>query len=492
MLDNDNRKIAAALKRLEKVQLTTAFDASFPSSRPTKKQQEIFNDLGKIQYRWVIAGNQSGKSQLATRELTWVISGTHPTWSRPVEWGVEPLLAIVSGQSRPNMEELWNKKISPFLEAGEWKVVRQGGSLQYVESQITKNKILFIPHSDSSDHSRRHLQGYVAHYVLLDEMPGSIGILEELQRRVDARKGYFIATFTPKFRNDEIRRVVDASRAPLSKKYQMSKLDNPLYADRLAEEIQKLDGFSESYKRTILYGDWSTGDSAVYQFVYDSMTVPNLPDHYSRGWRHVASLDPASKNKFGYALFAEDPSTAVWYMVDDRYLEGIYDPNALLADVQKKNNGYNIIRQVCDPHEAWFIALSNTAGINYHVPYDKNNRKTDLIKGLQHALSSGKLKIGRWCTNFIDEIQSCQWSETTDRIINATSYHELDCAQYFVDCMPKHDPMQIVLPWEVELRQGNAKRKAANNAVQQLKIQNRGIRTGKPINTWGRRTFNAG
>ena len=488
---DDAKKIASALRRLEKLKLNQAFDASFPDSRPNRKQQEFLSDIGKIQYRWLVAGNQSGKSQTVSRELAWVINENHPEWTRPIEWGTEPLLAIVAGQSRQLMEEMWNKKLSPFFDSAEWKVVRQGGALQYVESTRTHNKILFIPHSDSSDQSRRYLQGFVAHYVLLDEMPGSLSILEELQRRVDARKGYFVAAFTPKFRNDEIRRIVDAATPPIGKKYRMSKLDNPIYAERLEEEIAKLNGFTESYRNTVLYGDWSTGDAAVYSFDYDKMTVPSLPEHYSRGWRHVASLDPASKNKFGYALFAEDPSTAIWYMVDDSYLEGLYDPNALFAEVQKKNQGYNITRQVCDPHESWFIALSNSSGITYHVPYDKNNRKTDLIKGLQHALSSGKLRIGRWCRNFIDEIQSCQWAENGDRIVNATSYHELDCAQYFVDCMPKADPVQIVKPWEVELREGNEQRKRAVAAQQKLQVNNsRSSRVGKPIHSWGRRTLN--
>lgn len=482
---DESRKLAAAIKRMEKMQLQQAFDASFPESRPNPKQEEIFADIGKIQYRWVVAGNQSGKSQLAARELAWIASDNHPNWKRPKHWGTEPLLLIVAGQSRQLIEEIWAKKIGPFLDAAEWKVIRQGGALQAVESQKNKNKILFLVHSDSSDSARRQLQGYVAHYVWLDEMPGSLSILEELQRRVDARQGYFIATFTPKFRNDEIRRIVDASRAPVAKKYRMSKLDNPIYAARIDEELQKLEGFSEGYKKTVLYGDWSTGDSAVYQFDYDHMTVQAMPDYYSHGWRHVASLDPAAKSKFGYSLWAEDPGTAVWYLVNDKYIEGIADPNQLYAEVQKRNSGYNVMRQVCDPHEGWFIGLANTLGTTYSVPYDKNNRKTDLIKNLQHALSSGKIKIGRWCTNFLDEIQSCQWSETTDRIINASSYHELDTAQYFVDCMPKHDPVQIVKPWEVELRQANNSRKKAASASRTASVKHR----ARAINNWGRRAL---
>lgn len=481
------KKVAAALKRFEKLQLNLAFDPFHADSRPNAKQQEILGDLGKVQYRWVVAGNQSGKSQLAAREIAWIATDTHPTWTRPEYWGEEPLLILIAGQNRQNMEiEIWAKKIKPFLDPSDWREVRQGGALQHAENKRNNTKIVFLSHADGSDKTRSQLQGYVAHYVWLDEMPGSLPVLEELQRRVDARQGYFIATFTPKFRNDEIRRIVDAARTPVAKKYRMSKLDNPIYYNRIDSELQKLDGFSESYKKTILYGDWSTGDSAVYQFDYESMTVANLPEGYSAGWRHVASLDPAAKSKFGYTLWAEDPATAIWYLINDKYIEGIADPNELFAEVQRRNSGYNIMRQVCDPHEGWFIGLANNKGVTYVVPYDKNNRKTDLIKGLQHALSSGKIKIPRWNVTFIDEIQSCQWSETTDRIVNASSYHDLDCSQYFVDCIPKHDPALIVQPWYVELRKGNEDRKKVSAQKAAMHIQN-GSRTPRQVSTWSGR-----
>ena len=178
---------------------------------------KVLKDIEKIQYRWVIAGNQSGKSQLAAREIAWMLSGTHPFWSRPTRWGDEPLLILIAGQDRKMMEtELWEKKLALYLNKDEWRGVRQGGTLQYVQNKNTGDKIIFLSHSDSSEKNRRHMQGYVAHYVWLDEMPSNIAILEELQRRVDSRRGYMLATFTPKFRNEAIRKVIDAAQEPLA------------------------------------------------------------------------------------------------------------------------------------------------------------------------------------------------------------------------------------------------------------------------------------
>ena len=493
-MNTELKKIATALKRLEKAEVDKAFDAYHISTRPTKKQTEILGDIGKIQYRYVVAGNQSGKSQIAARDLSWFLNGTHPYFKRPAHWGAEPLLVLIAGQDLTMMStELWYKKVKPFLH-DEWKEEKSGTSLKKCINQRTGDQIVFLSHSDGSEKNRRHMQSYVAHYVWLDEMPTSHKILEELQRRVDSRKGRFLATFTPKFKNDRIRKVVDASRAPVSKKYRMSKLDNPIYADRLEEEIQKLDGYSEAEKRTILYGDWSTGESAVYAFDNDKMTVDDLPPGYNRGWRHVESVDPALKSKCGYTLWAEDPNDGVWYLVSDEYLVGstTLDPESLFFAIQDRSRGYNIVRRISD-NMAWYTSVATKHRITYMTPYSKNSRKEELIKGLQIKLSQGKVKIGSWCTTFIDEIQSCQWAENADRIINASSFHTLDCSQYFCDAIPKYEEEFANKEWHVRLREQNEKRKRQD--YEQAKLAGKAkskARVGRPITGWGKRGARAG
>lgn len=460
------RDLVAAMQRLHKLSLVQAFDPVNPASRPTVAQQEIMNDIEKVKHRYIIAGNQSGKSSIPSKEISWIVTDTHPSWTRPARWGDEPLLIIVAGQDRKMMEiEIWSKKIKPFLPADEWREIRVGGSLTFVEHRRHGHKIVFVSHNDSSDKNRQHMQGYVAHYVWLDEMPRDIKILEELTRRVDARNGYLIVTFTPKIKNEEIRRVVDSLQAPLAKKYQLSKLDNPLYADRRDEELQKLAGYSESYRNTILYGEWFQGDSAVYEFT-DEMIAPLVP-FYHKAWRHVLSVDPALKSKFGFTLWAEDPGEGIWYLVKDEYIENIFSPDDILTEVIKRCQGYNIINRISDPHESWFIGLAGKFRITYQLA-DKTD-KGRLIKNLQLQLSSGKIRIAAWCSTFITEIQSCQWSESdSDRIINGSRYHTLDCAQYFADNIPSYNEMNRVQPWYTELRQKNEQRKKKNKTRARL------------------------
>lgn len=463
--------IQAALARYKALSVDTCFDPIDLNSRPNPKQLEILQAIGKIQYRWCVAGNQSGKSSTAARELAWFIEEKHPWWTRPVHWGEEPLFAVLAGQDRRMIEtEIWSKKLKPLLAEGKWKEVRTGGSLQFVEHKETKNRILFLSHNDSSEKNRIHMQGYVAHYVWLDEMPSSIKILEELQRRVDARKGYFLATFTPKFRNEEIRKVIEGGQEPLSKIYKMSKLDNPLYSGNREEEIQKLDGYPDGYKNTILYGDWYVGDSAVYHF--DESSMVEEPPGYHPGWRHVEASDPAMASKFGFTLWAECPANNIWYCVRADYITGIKTPDAIVDDIIRRTQGHNITRRVVDPHETWYINTAQARGISYVSPFNKSNRKGELIKNLQNLIGK-EIKIAPWCTNLISEFQSCQWSESgTGRIVNSSSYHLLDTAQYFVDCKPKTIAEVPKHTWAEDLWLANKKRKVRAARKQKL---NRGL-----------------
>jgi phage terminase large subunit-like protein len=433
--------------------------------------------------------HNSGKSALVARELAWILTDTHPTWKPPPEWENDNITVIIACQDLTlGSAELWSNKIAPFLDLTEWKLEKQGNTLKRIHHKETGAQIIFVSHSDSSEKNRKHMQGYTAHYVWLDEMPSSVGILEELQARIATTNGIFIASFTPKFRSDKIRKIVDQAKAPYAKKYRLSMLDNPrVDADA---EMARLHGQPRSVINTVLYGDWSTGENAAYVFNYDTMTVDALPSHYHSGWRHIESVDPALRSKCGYTLWAEDPNSGTWYLVNDKYIQGdtSLDPESLFHEIKRRSTNYNITKRVSDSM-AWYTSVASKHGVSYTIPYDKNNRKEDLMKGLQKQLSSGKIKIGRWCSAFLDEIQSCQFREDSDKLINASSYHTLDCAQYFCDSIPKYDASQAALPWQALLHQSHQKRLEAES--QQIKMGQKtsnkpGQRRVRVIGTWGR------
>lgn len=485
----DDRLLALAAMLLDKKQRTLAFDGARTDSRPTAAQQAIFDDLGVIPHRYVLGGNQSGKSQLGAREVAWIFSDTHPNWERPQDWAKEPLVILVVGRTTKQIEEVLWRKISAFLEDGEYRTVNSGGALQKVVHNETKNTIIFASHHNDNE-AREKVQAYVANYVWLDEMPGSYKLLEELHRRIQARKGYFLATFTPKVVNAAIRKLVDSSDGKVAAKYTLKMFDNPVYDDEMKEQItQSLSTYSESYRNTILQGDWATGDNAVYHF--DPNVMVEEPENYHPGWRHVESVDPALKSKMGYTLWAENPATGVWYCVKADYIQNILVPEDVFEHVRQISDGYNIVRRISD-YEPWYVNTASKHGVAYVTPFNKNNTKGELIKGLQQALES-EIRIAPWCHDLIEEFVSCQWSETADsKIVNSSSYHLLDASQYFVRCRPPFRKDLKPQPWHVQLREGNRARRKAEIQARKVKkaagnnrVVKKGIWKSRGAKRWG-------
>lgn len=382
--------------------------------------------------------HNSGKSATGGRELTWLILDIHPYWKMPEDWKGRPLQCLVIGKSRDILEnELWFKKIKPFLDPSDWREVRKGNSLAYVECLSLGHRIIFLTHSDGSQRAIDNLQAYDADIVWLDEMPAKQAVLEETQRRTRRPNTLWFATFTPKSVNVKIRKQVDAAKEPIAKRYRMSRLDVP-GVDK-EREVASLEGLTESQKRTILFGDWAIGDEHVYQFDADLM-LADLPADYSVRWRHVECVDPGS-NRGGLTVWAEHPKTKTWYCVHAEYVDGLRDPVAFYDYCQEVTARFNIVRRICDPAATPHLghAASRKCHPPYLTPYAKNQgRKVELIKNFQSKLSSGRIKLVEdRCAEFIDELTNAQWNESGSRIVNAHSYHLADCGQYFVDLLPE-------------------------------------------------------
>lgn len=451
-----DKLLAAAVRRLERLEKSESFDPGNPTSRPTPAQQLILDDLGKISHRYLTAGNQSGKTRLGCREAHWIWTETHPVWKRPSSWGDETLLLLVVGRTSKQVEEVLWRNISSYSDPGEYHVHRVGGIIQKVTHRPTGNVIIFASHHADNE-AREKLQAYVAHYVLCDEMPSSAKLFEELQRRIQARNGYFLATFTPKVVNAEIRKMVDAAQIPYAKRYRLSMLDNPIYDGRKEGILASLSSFPESYRKTVLYGDWMAGDEQVYWFDYDRMV--RTPPDYSPTWRHFESADPASASALGLTIWAEDPNTAFWYCVWAEKIRGIAVPTELVGAVRERTARYNIIRRRSDA-APWYVSQAAAMGMIYETIYNKHHRKMELIKNLQEKMGT-KLFLAPTCDELIQEFQECRWSESGEgKIVNHSIYHLLDSSQYFADDIPAPDRSQRAVPHHQWLYEANEKRKS--------------------------------
>ena len=422
----------------------------------------MFRDITSIMCRYVVAGNQSGKSQMGAREVSWVFNHQHPYWDTKAQFGDTPILILVIGRVGEQVEtELWGRKIKPFLTPGTYKEVRTGNSLQRVVHKESNNTIVFLSHHNVNE-AREKAQAFTAAYVWLDEMPRSLSLLIELELRTLANNGRMLTTFTPLIREPRIRDKIESAETPIGKKYQFAMLDNPIYVGRETEIAQRFAKVPEDERNARLYGTWFRGGMQVYNF--NAVTDIRNPDGYHPNWVHVEVIDPAASGKAGILLIANKPDTNEWYVVKGDYIQGTA-PTDLLAEVERYTKGYNIIRKVCDPHETWFIKEAAKQKRYYTGVYKKNERKQELIKNLVEAINH-KMYITDWVPKLIDELDSCMWSEDReDKIIGSSRFHLLDCAQYGLDNLPKMSETPKPKTWEGELREANQKRLKRKQAV---------------------------
>lgn len=467
----EKQVLAAAIRKRDLLKRRDAFDAYVPDSRPYDKQQEVLDDIHKYMLRYVTSGNQSGKSQLAGKECAWLFEDNHPTFKPKEIWGDRPLVMLILGRTSKQIDEvLWGEKVKPHLDPQCYHEHRVSQALTSVKHKTNGNTIIFISHNNVNE-ARANSQAFVAHWVWLDEMPDSVSLFAELEMRVIANRGRFLATFTPLIKNMEVKNKIENVDARIGKKYQFSMLDNPKYKGREDEVLAQFAHLPEGERKARLYGDWFFGDRNVYSF---RDHFRQNPDNYSQSWRHMEVVDPAASSDSGYTLWAECPSTKVWYCIKAKYIPGDA-ASELLQAFQRESAGYNVIKRRTDPHEVFFIKEANKAKVFYEGVYAKNaGLKMDLIKNVQEMFNNGRIKITTWAgDDIIQELLSCQWSETkSDTILFKSRFHILDTVQYFCYDIPKPLDIPVHMEWEAQIRFAHKQRKE-----QELKASNKKVLT---------------
>ena len=414
--------------------------------------------------------SNSGKSSLGARLAAWFLAENKPGWVRPASWGTAPLMGLIIGRTMSQVENELLRKIQAFFEEDELRVVRVGNAAQSVIHKGTGNKLLLASHHNERE-AREKVQSFVLNFEWLDEMPRSVKLFEELERRVQSRDGWFISTFTPKVKSIDIRKLIESYAPPFSKSYKMPMFANPILSEERKEKIlQELEAYPEEYRRCILEGDWLTDDQAVYQIDPDRMVKKAPGYHY--GWRHVESADPATNSKHGQVVFAEDPNTRFWYIKKADYITGIRIPSELIKTAANKVSHLNVVRRVCDPASTWYIYEASGMGFTYMTPWGKTNgtRREEMMKNLQERLGVD-LFIDPECEDLIEELSSMEWSETqAAKVVNSRSYHLHDATIYGLDCLPPPEKTPVVMDYWARIHAAKEAQIKAKEAANRRRI----------------------
>ena len=500
---HQSKILASAIKTLQRKERLQAFDPEDPESRPTPKQSEIMRNVFH-RHIYVVAGNQSGKTQLGGWVTARKFEENHPHWERshgrhcqpcgstdfkisPTRlytcndcgynwrnWKKEKLTILVCARLNKHITEIWETKIEPYLEPGTYTVERDGQYLSRIVHKKNGNKIYFFSH-DKANEAREKVQMFVAHHVWCDEMPKDISFITELQQRVTARGGQLMCTFTPVIKNDEIKEMVDAVVETLGIKYMMSKLDNPIYVGREQEVMDEVAGLPPDVQNCRLYGHWLAGEMSVFS-THKEVQIKVLPREYSPRWEHVAAIDPASAGNAGLIVCARSATSPTWHVVLAEYIAGRAG-SELVKIVESKIAMFNVVKRVYDPHETWFHKEALLSGIYYEPVWNKTQRKKELIVQLQETIYGKGILIPVTFAALIKELRSAEWKDAMcDSIKNSTKYHLLDALQYLLDIALRlpaiekplyltHDEMIYTLMKE-ELKTKDAEKKKPTSARQ--------------------------
>ena len=462
--DRITKALILAQQRLRRLALAADFDPMTPGSRPTEDQQKIINYLNNdsLSIYAILGGNRSGKSQISRRILaTMLREDAEAEWHRPERWK-GPLTFVYCCKNHKQALGDFLPKFLQFFDEGELRVIKQAGQALFsIEHKTNGNRIFFIVH-EAVEQARERVQAFSAHACFVDEMPrgmGAVRFLEELQARTTDVRGYLIMSFTPKSISRDVKMWVEGLHLPLGRKFSLKFLDNPIMTDEAkAQRLDAISNQSAAYQKTLLEGAWMTADNSVFN-------VPEIafqgPPSYSPAWRHVCGVDPAASSALGIVVAAEEPSTGKWYVIKTDYFEKLQDVDLCVSKVKEYCAGLNLVRTVYDGATDWWFYHARKNGIqNLICPYDKNNRKDEMITRLQLGFGRN-LFIAPWCETVIDELNSMSWSATVEgKIANNSRYHTADALRYMYDCLPKTEANCVRnQSYAAHLIEGHEKRK---------------------------------
>jgi hypothetical protein len=433
--------LSHAIEALKQLEFLQCFDPLRPGSRPTPQQQQVIDAFLKRTHKYISlrAGNQSGKSATAMKALAIMLrEDEHDTWKRPDNWK-GPLLFLVLAKQLKQAEESLLPKLIRHLGDGTYRVVRQGNALNKLVMD-NGNTCLFFSHHNANQ-ARDAVQSFTAHGVVLDELPASPAIIEELDKRVLVNKGSILLPFTPKIPAPKIKKYLEDLPQDRVLNIAMSSLDNPsMDQETKVGMLADAKARGESFLNTILYGAWLQGERAVFNYNPDTC-LRDLPEHYApQAWRHVLCADPASASSTGVVVGAEDPLTGHYYVMHATYVEKGLEGRALVQEVERRAKPYRIVRRVYDSAASWFELSARAEGYTYLPVFKKANRKLDMINAINTALGTVLFLVPDCAETLEEELLAAQWSESArEHIAHGHEYHTSDALSYLWESRPKFD-----------------------------------------------------
>ena len=203
--------------------------------------------------------------------------------------------------------------------------------------------------------------------------------------------------------------------------------DNPALSPAVRARYER--GFSGTFYRRFVLGEWAAAQGRVYDF-FDESWVRPAPEGKMEQWRISCDYGTANPASFGLWGLRE----GVWYRVKEYYYDsrrcGAQKTDGEYAAALAELAGGRPVRKVIvDPSAASFIELLRREGWNVE------KADNDVLAGIRttaELLRKGKLVICDPCADAIREFSLYCWDERAegDRVKKAHD-HAMDDIRYF-------------------------------------------------------------
>ena len=203
--------------------------------------------------------------------------------------------------------------------------------------------------------------------------------------------------------------------------------DNPALSPAVRARYER--GFSGTFYRRFVLGEWAAAQGRVYDF-FDESWVRPAPEGEMEQWRISCDYGTANPASFGLWGLRE----GVWYRVKEYYYDsrrhGSQKTDGEYAAALAELAGGRPVRKVIvDPSAASYIELLRREGWNVE------KADNDVLAGIRttaELLRKGKLVICDPCADAIREFSLYCWDERAegDRVKKAHD-HAMDDIRYF-------------------------------------------------------------
>lgn len=429
-------------RRMRTRKLLSYFPDTGPLARAAYPKHMGFFEAGvKHMERAAIAANRVGKTTMSAYETTLHLTGLYPEWwkgrrfNHPVDWWAasdtgETTRDILQLELMGKIDHLGTGMIPKECIIGE--PTRRRG----VSDAIDTVRVRHVSGGESSlafksyDQGREKFQGTKKHGISLDEEP-DLGVYTECLTRLMATapgdtEGTMICTFTPLKGMSAV--VLSFLNEPNPNRFVLTLgFDD---APHLSEESKAklLAAFPPHERDARSKGIPQLGSGAIYpvpesDFVIDPIPIP---DHWARaygfdvGWNRTAApwgaIDRDTDTLYVYAEHyrgeAEPSTHAAAVKAKGDWIPGVIDP---AARGRSQKDGLMLMQQYIDQ------------GLDLEVAF--NGVEAGIYEVLTR-LTTGRLKVFRTCTNWIEEFRLYR-RDDKGRIVKVKD-HLMDGTRYLV------------------------------------------------------------